>query len=284
LPQHILLLNQVALHMNVLKRHHVSVSGTGPQAMVFVHGFGCDQHMWRLVAPAFEAQYQVVLLDLVGAGGSDLTVYHSARYDSLVAHAEDVREVLQVLNLHNVVFVGHSVSAMIGVLAAAQEPARFARLVLVGPSPRYINEGAYTGGFETADIEELLDAMDSNYLGWSAAFAPVIMANPDQPELATELANSFCRTDPAIARHFAGVTFRSDNRADLRHVRTPALVLQSARDVIAPLAVGAYVHEQLAGSQLVVLNTTGHCPHISAPQATIAAMRAYLRPDSSLSV
>jgi sigma-B regulation protein RsbQ len=270
--------------MNVLKRHRVSVSGSGAQAMVFVHGFGCDQHMWQLVAPAFEAQYQVVLLDLVGAGGYDLTAYHPARYANLAAHAEDVCEVLQALDLKDVIFVGHSVSAMIGVLAAAQEPARFARLVLVAPSPHYLNEGDYTGGFEPADIDELLDTMDSNYLGWSAAFAPIVMANADQPQLAASLANSFCRTDPAIARHFAGVTFRSDNRADLRHVRTPALVLQSARDRIAPLAVGAYVHAQLAGSQLVVLNTTGHCPHISAPQVTIAAMRAYLQPARALVV
>jgi sigma-B regulation protein RsbQ len=263
--------------MDVLKRHRVSVSGTGSQALVFVHGFGCDQHMWRLVAPAFEADYRVVLLDLVGAGGSDLTAYDPARYSTLASHAEDVREVFQVLDLHDVVFVGHSVSAMIGVLAAIQEPARFAHLVLVAPSPRYLNEGNYRGGFEPEDIEELLEAMDTNYLGWSTAFAPVVMANPDQPELAAGLANSFCRTDPVIARHFAGVTFWGDNRADLRHVRTPALILQSARDLLAPLAVGTYLHEQVASSQLVVLNTSGHCPHVSAPQATIAAMRAYLQ-------
>lgn len=245
--------------------------------MVFVHGFGCDQHMWRLVAPAFEAEYRVVLLDLVGAGNSDLTAYDLARYSTLAAHAEDVLEVLQALDAHEVVFVGHSVSAMIGVLAAALEPARFARLVLVGPSPRYLNDGDYPGGFELGDIKELLEAMDSNYLGWSAAFAPAVMANPDQPELAAELANSFCRTEPAIARHFARVTFLGDNRADLSNVRTPSLILQSAHDLIAPLAVGAYVHDHLTGSQLVVLNSTGHCPHVSAPQATVAAMRAYLQ-------
>ena len=262
--------------MDVLKRHRVRVSGTGSQALLFVHGFGCDQHMWHLVAPAFEAEYRVVLLDLVGAGGSDLTAYDPARYSTLAAHAEDVRAVLQALKVVDVVFVGHSVSAMIGVLAAIQEPARFAHLVLVAPSPRYLNEGDYTGGFEPEDITELLEAMDSNYLGWSAAFAPVVMANPDQPALAAGLANSFCRTDPAIARHFAEVTFRGDNRADLRHVRTPTLILQSARDLLAPRAVGTYLHEQLAGSQLVILNTDGHCPHVSAPQATITAMRAYL--------
>lgn len=264
--------------MDVLERHRVRVSGTGSQTLLFVHGFGCDQHMWRLVAPAFEAEYRVVLLDLVGAGGSDLTAYDPARYSTLDAHAEDVREVLHALDARDVVFVGHSVSAIIGVLAAAQEPARFAYLVLVAPSPRYLNDSSYHGGFEPGDIEELLEAMDTNYLGWSATFAPVVMRHPDQPELAAGLANSFCRTDPAIARHFAGVTFRGDNRADLRRVRTPSLIVQSAHDLLAPLAVGTYLHEHLAGSQLVVLNTSGHCPHVSAPQLTIAALRAYLHP------
>lgn len=270
--------------MDTLKRHHVRVSGTGPQTIVFVHGFGCDQHMWRLVAPAFETGYRVVLLDLMGAGNSELTAYDPARYSTLAAHAEDVRGILQALNLQDVVFVGHSVSAMIGVLAAIQEPALFARLVLVAPSPRYINEGDYTGGFESADIQELLEAMDSNYLGWSAAFAPVVMDHSDQPELAAELTNSFCRTDPTIARHFAEVMFRSDERASLRLLSTPALILQSARDLIAPLCVGTYVHEQLAGSQLIVMDTTGHCPHLSAPQITIAALQAYLQSSRLLSV
>ncbi|MBG8555434.1 alpha/beta hydrolase [Hymenobacter sp. BT594] len=270
--------------MNALQRHHVRVSGTGHQVMVFVHGFGCDQQMWRLVAPAFEAEYRVVLLDLVGAGNSDLTAYAPARYSTLAAHAEDVREVLEALDAHEVIFVGHSVSAMIGVLAAAQEPTRFSRLILVGPSPHYLNEAGYPGGFELGDIEELLEAMDSNYLGWSAAFAPVVMDTPDQPALTAELTNSFCRTDPAIARHFARVTFLGDNRADLPGVRTPALILQSARDLIAPLAVGAYVHHQLAGSKLVVLNTSGHCPHVSAPEATVAAMRGYLQETHPLPV
>ena len=244
--------------------------------MVFVHGFGCDQHMWRLVAPAFEARYRMVLLDLVGAGKSDLTAYDPALYGSLEAHVDDVLDVLHELNLFDIVFVGHSVSAMIGALAAIREPQRFARLVLVGPSPRYINEGSYTGGFEPADIEELLEAMDSNYLGWSGTMGPLIMDNPDRPELATELTNSFCRTDPTIARHFARVTFLGDNRADLPRVHTPSLILQSAHDLIAPPPVGTYLHAQLAGSTLVVLDTFGHCPHLSAPEVTIAAINEYL--------
>ncbi|WP_317173285.1 alpha/beta fold hydrolase [Hymenobacter duratus] len=262
--------------MHVVERHNVTVSGAGSQAMVFVHGFGCDQRMWRQVAPAFEADYRVVLLDLVGAGHSDLTAYDPARYSTLQAHVEDMLEVLQALDLHDAVFVGHSVSAMIGVLAALREPARIARLVLVAPSPRFINDADYTGGFEPADIEELLEAMDNNYLGWSGAMAPVIMGHPDRPALTQELEASFCSTDPAIARHFARVTFLADNRADLPRLHTPALILQCAQDALAPVAVGRYVHRQLPNSQLVVLDTSGHCPHLSAPEATIAAIRQFM--------
>ncbi|OGX85580.1 alpha/beta fold hydrolase [Hymenobacter glacialis] len=264
--------------MDVLNRNNVTVTGTGQQAMVFVHGFGCNQHMWRLVAPAFEDRYRVILLDLVGAGKSDLTAYDPARYSSLDAHAEDVLDVLQALDLHDIVLVGHSVSAMIAVLVAIRKPARVARLVLVAPSPRYLNDTGYTGGFELADIEELFETMDNNYLGWSAGITPVIMGHPERPELSEELNNSFCNTDPAIAQHFARVTFLSDNRADLPHVRTPALILQSAQDALAPLAVGQYLHQHLAQSQLTVLNNSGHCPHLSAPQQTISAINLFLEP------
>ncbi|MCC3159904.1 alpha/beta hydrolase [Hymenobacter sp. 15J16-1T3B] len=261
---------------SALTRNNVSVSGTGTVALVFIHGFGCDQRMWRLVAPAFEDRYRVVLLDLVGAGGSELAAYDPARYASLQAHADDVLEVLQALALPRVVLVGHSVSAMIAVLAAIAAPALVERLVLVAPSPRYLNDAGYVGGFERADIEELLDAMDANYLGWSGAMAPVIMGHPERPELAGELTDSFCRTDPAIARHFARVTFLGDNRADLPRLRTPALILQCAHDVIAPVQVGQYLHRQLPGSELVVLDTSGHCPHLSAPAPTIAAIDHFL--------
>ncbi|MBF9222378.1 alpha/beta fold hydrolase [Hymenobacter ruricola] len=264
--------------MEILKRLNVTVSGSGPRALVFVHGFGCNQRMWRLVAPAFADRYRVVLLDLVGAGQSDLTAYDPARYSTLEAHADDVLAVLQALDLRDAVLVGHSVSATIGLLAAIREPARVARLVLVAPSPRFLNDVGYTGGFEPADIEDLLDTMDNNYLGWSAVMAPVIMAQPDRPELMAELHNSFCSTDPAIARHFARVTFLADNRADLPRLRAPALILQCAHDALAPRAVGDYLHAHLPDSQLVVLDTSGHCPHLSAPQATIAAINHFLKP------
>jgi len=260
-----------------LEKNNVRITGReGAQAMVFAHGFGCDQNMWRLVAPAFEADYRVVLFDHVGSGGSDLSAYNRARYDSLQGYADDVLDICRTLSLQGAIFVGHSVSAMIGVLAAIAEPARFDALVLVGPSPRYIDEPGYVGGFGRADIEGLLESLDSNYLGWSAAMAPVIMGNADRPELGAELTNSFCRTDPEIARHFARVTFLSDNRADLARVATRTLVLQCSDDVIAPRSVGDYVHRQIPGSRLVQLKATGHCPNLSAPEETTAAIKAFL--------
>jgi sigma-B regulation protein RsbQ len=262
--------------MSVLKRNNVIISGRGRIPMVFAHGFGCDQHMWRLVAPAFEDDYKVIVFDHVGAGRSDLSAYDRAKYSSLTGYADDVLEICRELKVSDGIFVGHSVSAMIGVLAAIKEPARFEKLILIGPSPCYINDGDYQGGFSRADIEELLDSMDSNYLGWSSAMAPVIIGNPERPALGEELTNSFCRTDPTIAKQFARVTFLSDNRADLPKLRTPALILQCSHDVIAPEAVGVYLHETLAHSQLVMMKASGHCPNLSAPDETIAAMKAFL--------
>ena len=263
--------------MSIAARNNVHLTGlSGAQPMLFAHGFGCDQNMWRHVAPAFEDEYRVVLFDHVGAGGSDLSAYDRGKYASLRGYADDILEICRDLELHDVIFVGHSVSAMMGVLAAAAEPNRFAKLVLVGPSPRYIDEGDYSGGFTAEDIEGLLDSLDSNYLGWSTAFGPVIMGRPDRPELGEELTNSFCRTDPEIAKHFAHVTFMSDNRGDLGRVETPALVLQCTDDVIAPTHVGEYVHAQLRNSRLVYMRASGHCPNLSAPEETIAAIRAFL--------
>jgi len=263
--------------MTALARNNVQVLGRpdGPP-MVFAHGFGCDQHVWRHVWPAFEDTHRIVLFDHVGAGGSDASAYDPRRYGSLEGYADDVLDILRELDLRDVVFVGHSVSAMVGVLAAAVEPERFAHLVLLGPSPRYVDDEDYHGGFSRQDIEELLDAMDANYLGWSSQMAPVIIGNPERPELGEELTSSFCRADPEIARRFARVTFLSDNRADLARVRTPSLVLQCSDDVIAPEAVGAFVHARLPGSELVQLAATGHCPNLSAPEETVAAIKAYL--------
>jgi sigma-B regulation protein RsbQ len=245
---------------------------------VFVHGFGCDQAMWRFVAPDFEVDHRVVLLDLVGSGRSDLSAYDPEKYGSLRGYASDIVEVCRELGLADVVFVGHSVSAMIGVLAFEQAPELFGALVMVGPSPRYVNDDDYTGGFSRADIAGLLDSLESNHLGWSAQMAPVIMGNPDRPELGEELTSSFCRTDPAVASQFARVTFLSDNRADLSAVTVPTLVLQCSDDVIAPEVVGRYVHDAIPGSVFTKLAATGHCPNLSAPEETTAAIRAFLSP------
>lgn len=264
--------------MDVLARNNVKITGRSDgQPMLFAHGFGCDQNMWRHVAPRFEAEFRVVCFDHVGAGGSDLAAYDRDRYATLRGYADDVLEICTDLDLHDVIYVGHSVAAMIGVLASIAEPHRFAKLVLVGPSPRYIDDDGYRGGFGEADIVELLDSLDSNYLGWSSVMAPVIMGNPDRPELGQELTASFCRTDPAIARSFAEVTFRSDNRADLAKVSTPTLVLQCSDDAIAPVVVGEYVRDAIAGSAFVMLDATGHCPNLSAPDQTTAAIAEFVR-------
>ena len=262
--------------MDVVERNNVKATGRGGAPMLFAHGFGCDQNMWRFVAPAFEHSHRVVLFDHVGAGQSDTAAYDAKKYGSLDGYATDVLEICRALELSDVIFVGHSVSAMIGVLAAKREPARFKALVLVGPSPRYINDTDYVGGFSREDIDGLLAALESNYLGWSSATAPAIMGNPDRPDLGEELTNSFCRTDPEIAAHFARVTFLSDNRQDLASVRTPTLILQCSDDMIAPNAVGEFVNRRMPASQLVVMQATGHCPNLSAPDETIGAIRAFL--------
>jgi sigma-B regulation protein RsbQ len=263
--------------MTALQRNNVTVHGVpdGPP-MLFAHGFGCDQNMWRFVWPAFADRYRIVLFDHVGAGHSDASAYDAERYASLDGYARDVLEICEEAGLEDVVFVGHSVSAMVGVLAAAAEPARFRDLVLVGPSPRYLDDDGYTGGFSREDIDGLLDSLQSNYLGWSSAMAPVVMGNPERPELGEELTNSFCRADPEIAARFARATFLADNRADLERVRTPALVLQCSEDALAPAAVGEYVHRRLPDSRYVLLDATGHCPNLSAPEETIAAIASYL--------
>jgi sigma-B regulation protein RsbQ len=262
----------------VLHRNNVKVFGRGTQPMLFAHGFGCDQNMWRFVTPAFADDYKIVLFDYVGSGKSDLAAYDAERYSTLGGYASDVLDVCHALNLHDVIFVGHSVSGMVGVLAANREPEMFERLIMIGPSPRYINEAPdYVGGFERSDIEGLLETMDKNYIGWANFIAPAIMKNPEHPELAGELTASFCSTDPVIARRFAEATFFADNRSDLAAVGVPSLIMQCSDDIIAPSAVGEYLSRELPGSTLRHLRATGHCPHMSHPEETIAVMREYLR-------
>jgi sigma-B regulation protein RsbQ len=270
--------------MDPIVRNNVRVSGRADgRPMVFAHGFGCDQNMWRFVVPAFENDFRVVLFDLVGAGESDITAYEADRYSSLDGYAADVNEICEALDLRDVVLVGHSVSSMIAMLAVLADPSRYSALVMVSPSPRYLDDPPYVGGFSAEDITELLESLDSNYLGWSSAMAPVIMGNPDRPELGDELTASFCRTDPEIARRFAAVTFLSDNRADLPRVTVPTLVLQCSDDAIAPVPVGRYVHSAISTSTLVMLDAVGHCPNLSAPAETTAAIADFVKAGGSRS-
>jgi sigma-B regulation protein RsbQ len=262
--------------MSIKQRNNVQVHGNGPVTMVFAHGFGCDQTMWRFLTPAFADRFRIVTFDLVGSGNSDLSAYDRVKYGTLHGYAEDLLEIVDEFASGPAIFVGHSVSAMIGLLATIKAPARFAAQVMVGPSPCYINDGDYVGGFSRADIEELLDTMESNYLGWAGTMAPAIMGVPNQPQLGVELADSFCRNDPDIARHFARVTFLSDHRNDVPKSRTPALVLQCSDDLIAPRPVGDYLHRHLPDSRLHLIDNVGHCPHMSAPSASSEAIHTFL--------
>ncbi len=263
--------------MPVQARNNVHVVGQGPNTLMMAHGFGCDQNMWRLLTPHFRERFRIILFDLVGSGLSDLTAYDRDKYQHLQGHADDVVEIVDEFAEGPVVFVGHSVSAMIGMLADIKAHDRFAAQVMVGPSPCYINDGEYVGGFTRADIDSLLDTLESNYLGWSSNMAPAIMGAPEQPELAVELTNSFCRTDPDIARHFARVTFLSDNRADLHRLASPTLILQCSDDLIAPQVVGDYLARTIQKATLRLIENVGHCPHLSAPSASAAAMEEFLQ-------
>ncbi|WP_017738937.1 alpha/beta fold hydrolase [Pseudomonas sp. CBZ-4] len=268
--------------MDLRHRNNVSVMGNGASTLVFSHGFGCNQAMWNYLAPQFGARFRVVMYDLVGAGLSDLNAFDKAKYSTLEGYARDLNEIIQAFAVGPVILVSHSVSAMIATLADRQAPGRIAAHVMIGPSPRYIDAEGYVGGFKRSDIDDLLDTLDSNYLGWSSAMAPVIMGAPGQPALSDELANSFCRTEPEIAKQFARVTFMSDNRQDVAGLSTPVLILQSSDDLIAPVVVGEYLHSVLPNSTYCLVDNVGHCPHMSAPQACTAAMDTFLAPWAAL--
>ena len=262
--------------MSVRQRNNVTISGRGATTAVFLHGFGCDQAVWRFMMPAFEARYRILAFDLVGSGDSDLSAYDRTKYNTLQGYVDDLLEVIAEYAGGPVVFIGHSVSAIIGMLAAIQAPERFLAQVMLSPSPCYIDNPDYRGGFTRHDIDELLDTMDANYLGWSSNVAPIIMGAPDAPALTVELSNKFCRNDPDIARHFARVGFMADHRADLPRVRVPTLVVQASDDVLAPLEVGDYMHRHMPGSRLSVVRNIGHCPHMSAPEASTRAVLDFL--------
>ena len=262
---------------DIIARNNVKISGRGTRPMLFAHGFGCDQNMWRYITPAFESDYRIITFDYVGSGKSDIGAYDPERYGTLDGYVQDVLDVCRALDLHDVTYVGHSVSSVVGILAANAEPERFSNLILIGPSPRYINDPPdYVGGFDRSDVDGLLETMDRNYIGWANYLAPAIMKNPERPELAGELAESFCSTVTVIARQFAEATFLADNRADLAGLRLPSLILQCSEDIIAPLEVGEYLHRELPDSTFRLMQATGHCPHMSAPDETIRLMKEYL--------
>ena len=260
----------------VVARNNVKVFGEGTQVLMFGHGFGCDQNTWRLITPAFETDFKIVLFDYVGAGNSDLSAYNDDRYSSLDGYARDVIEICEALELQDVIFIGHSVSSMIGLLAVNMDPERFSKVVFVGPSPRYLNDNNYPGGLEYSELEELLEIMDSNYLGWSSTIAGHIMGNPDRPELAEGLAGSFCRTDPSIAKKFARVTFLSDNRKDLPKLKVPSLTIQCREDFLTNDDIANYIQSITPGNEIAFLNSSGHCPHLSDPEGVIAALKPFL--------
>ncbi|MEO6003878.1 MAG: alpha/beta hydrolase [Opitutus sp.] len=265
------------MSVSVTVRNNVKTSGNGQQPVLFAHGFGCDQNMWRFVAPAFAPHFKVVLFDHVGCGRSDISAYRADRYQSLEGYARDIVEIAEAHDLHDIIFVGHSVSSMIGILAAKFAPERFAQLILLVPSACYIDVPPdYRGGFTRADLEGLLDLMEKNYVGWASFLAPMVMKNDDQPALQQELATSFCAADPAIARRFAAVTFLSDHRHDLDGVKVPALIVQCSDDAIAPAGAIEFVHQKLSGSSLRTLQASGHCPQMTNPKETIAAINEYL--------
>ncbi|HUR30728.1 MAG TPA: alpha/beta hydrolase [Saprospiraceae bacterium] len=269
-------MNSIEEQSTITRRNNVNIFGKGTQPMMFAHGFGCDQNMWRFITPAFENDYKIILFDYVGCGRSNTEAYNADRYANLQGYAKDVLDICADLNLRDVIFVGHSVSSMIGMLAAIEQPKYFSKMIMVGPSPSYINDREYIGGFERKDIEGLLDMMEKNYIGWANFLAPNIMKNHDQPQLTEELEMSFCSTDPIIAHRFAVATFLSDNRADLRFNKVDSLILQCSDDMIAPLEVGDYLLKNLPKSTLRVMKATGHCPHMSHPQEVINLMEEFL--------
>jgi sigma-B regulation protein RsbQ len=260
----------------LVQRNNIKVIGEGQQIILFVHGYGCSQKMWSLITPAFEKNYRVILIDLVGSGDSDLNAYDPKKYSSLKGYASDILEICEEFSYRDIIFVGHSVSSMVGMHAAIAKPSLFKNLIMIGPSPSYINDGDYLGGFEKEDILELIDTLNSNYLGWSSAITPVIMGPENPPELSEELNNSFCQTDPDIAKHFAKVTFMSDDRSYIEKISTDTLIIQCSSDLIAPEAVGEYLHSKISSSSLKKLKATGHCPHMSAPHETTDVILNFL--------
>ncbi|WP_421924887.1 alpha/beta fold hydrolase [Lysinibacillus capsici] len=261
---------------NIVVRNNVTILGQGDQPLIFAHGFGCDQNMWRFITPAFMDKYKIILFDYVGSGNSDINAYSSEKYQSLQGYVQDLLDIIETLSLQNSIFVGHSISAMIGLLASIQHPDYFKKLIMIGPSPCYLNDDGYQGGFERSDIAELLDMMEMNFTGWASYMAPIAMNNPEQPALTQELKQTFIAADPIIAKEFAEVTFLSDHRSELPKVSVPSLIIQCSEDSIVPISVGDYLHQHLKNSTLQLMEAKGHYPHISHPNETIQCIADFL--------
>lgn len=261
---------------NIIVRNNVTILGQGDQPLIFAHGFGCDQNMWRFITPAFMDKYKIILFDYVGSGNSDINAYSSEKYQSLQGYVQDLLDIIETLSLQNSIFVGHSISAMIGLLASIQHPDYFKKLIMIGPSPCYLNDDGYLGGFERSDIAELLDMMEMNFTGWASYMAPIAMSNPEQPALTQELKQTFIAADPIIAKEFAEVTFLSDHRSELPKVSVPSLIIQCSEDSIVPISVGDYLHQHLKNSTLQLMEAKGHYPHISHPNETIQCIADFL--------
>ena len=262
--------------MSATARNNVRWSRSEGPPLIFAHGYGCDQAMWRHIEPCFEGSHRTILYDLTGCGKSEVSAYDFERHATLEGHADDLLEICRELGVNGATVVSHSVGCTIATLASLRAPDIISKMIMVCPSPSFINEGSYVGGFTRADIDELLEFLDSNFLGWSRHMAPVLMGAPERPELAEELRNSFCQTDPEVAKHFAAVTFLADHREEFARLQSPALIVQCSRDTLAPVGVGEWLHRAIKGSKLAIIDASGHCPHLSAPEMTLAAIAPFL--------
>lgn len=263
--------------MNVVERNNVRIIGEGEQTIICAHGFGCEQSMWQYIAPSFTEKYKLVLFDYVGAGLSDLSAYSTDKYATLDGYKQDVLDLVDGLQLENSIFIGHSISSMIGMLAAIERPEIFEKIIMIGPSPCYLNKSdGFQGGFEESDVWELLELMEINFSGWASYMAPTTMGDDATQELKDGLRDVFVSTNPKIAREFAEVTFFSDYRSRLSELTVPTLIVQCSEDSIVPLHVGEYLHENLGNSELKVMQAKGHYPHISHPVETVELITNFL--------
>jgi len=273
------------MNQNIIKRNNINISGKGKKPIIFAPGFGCDQTVWKDVLPAFEEDYQVILFDYVGFGGSDISAFNSVKYGKLSGYVQDVLDVCAVLDLKEAIFVGHSVSSMIGLLASNAEQSYFSHLIMIGPSPCYLNDPPdYYGGFEKEDLENLIDMMEKNYIGWANVFSSTLINNAERTDAAKELEDRFCSTDPLIATTFAKACFFTDSRQDITKAKVPSLILQCTEDIIAPKGVGEYLKRNMPNSEITYMNTSSHCPHISDPDETILSIKNYLINQTELLV